>query len=490
MTHWLPLVVMLPLVGGALAPVLARLGIRLVQAWALAIMAVTGLGALLLTLEVAASGPFSYSLGGWDRPYGIELRFDEFSAVILCMVLVAGLALVYSGRYAAQALPAERLPWFYALLLINLGGMIGFAVTGDLFNLFVFMEVVSVSSYALVALGDPRLAPLAAFRYLLAGAVSSALILFSIGILHALTGSLNMADVAVRLGEQPAGMPAAIALGGLVVGFLLKAALFPLHAWLPDAHASAPSPVSAILSGLGVKLGVLGLLRSWQLFGAAGVVPLAALGELLAWGGALSIIAGAAFALFQQDIKRILAYSTVSNVGYIVMGFGLATPQAVMGASLHVLNHALIKSTLFLAAGALIHQTGCRTLYELRGAGRAMPLTSLALTVGVLSVVGLPPTAGFPGKWYIALGALQAGRPGFAVVAAAGGLLAFAYYIRVLNALYFWPPTHERVLGVREAPASMLAPVLLLALLCLVAGIFARIPLTFLEPAVARLVGT
>jgi multicomponent Na+:H+ antiporter subunit D len=490
MTHWLPLVVMLPLVGGALAPVLARPGIAFARAWSLAIVAVTALGALLLTLEVAARGPFSYPLGGWGAPYGIELRFDEFSAAILFIVLVAGLALVYSGRYAAQALQAERLPWFYALLLLNLGGMIGFAVTGDLFNLFVFMEVVSVSSYALVALGDTRLAPLAAFRYLLAGAVSSALILFSIGILYALTGSLNMADVAVRLGGQPAGMPATLALGGLVAGFLLKAALFPLHAWLPDAHASAPSPVSAILSGLVVKLGVLGLLRSWQLFAAAGVVPLAALGELLAWGGALSIIAGAAFALFQQDIKRMLAYSTVSNVGYIIMGFGLATQQAVMGASLHVLNHALIKSTLFLAAGALIHQTGCRTLYELRGAGRAMPLTSLALTVGVLSVVGLPPTAGFPGKWYIALGALQADRPGFAVVAAAGGLLAFAYYMRVLNALYFWPPTHERVLGVREAPASMLAPVLLLALLCLFAGIFARIPLTFLEPAVARLVGT
>ena len=489
MTHWLPLVVMTPLVGGALARVLGMAGAGALRAWSLAIVSVTLLAALVLTLEVAASGPFSYPLGGWDRPFGIELRFDEFSAAILFMALIAGLVLVYAGRDAAREMPAGRLPWFHALMLLNLGGMAGFAVTGDLFNLFVFMEVVSVSSYALVALGEQRMAPVAAFRYLLAGAASSALILFSIGILYALTGSLNMADVAARLGGEPAGMPAAVALGGLVTGFLLKAEVFPLHAWLPDAHASAPAPVSAVLSALVVKLGILGVLRCWQLFAAAGVLPLGALGELLAWGGALSLVAGAGFALFQQDIKRLLAYSTVSNIGYIVMGLGLASQQAVLGAGLHVLNHALIKSTLFLAAGALIHQTGCRKLYDLRGAGRAMPWTSLALTVGVLSVVGLPPTAGFPGKWYIALGALDAGRPVFAVVAAAGGLLAFAYYTRVLNTLYFLPPTHERVLGVREAPLSLLAPVLLLALLCMMAGIFARVPMAFLEPAVSRLLG-
>ncbi len=486
MTPWLPLVVMAPLVGGALAPVIAIAGARLLRAWSLAVVAVTGLAALRLTLEVAATGPFSYPLGGFKRPIGIELRFDEFSAAILFMTLIGGLALTYAGRYAIRGLPAGGQPWFQALMLINLGGMAGFAVTGDLFNLFVFMEVVSVSSYALVALGDPRMAPLAAFRYLLAGAASSVLILFSIGILYALTGSLNMADVASRLDVEADGMPAILALAGLLTGFLLKAALFPLHTWLPDAHASAPSPVSAVLSALVVKLGILGLLRSWQIFAGAGWAPL---GELLAWGGAVSIVAGAGFALFQQDLKRLLAYSTVSNIGYIVMGLGIASQQAVMGASLHVLNHALIKSTLFLAAGALIHQTGCRTLYELRGAGRAMPATSLALTVGVISVVGLPPTAGFPGKWYIALGALDAGRPVFAVVAAAGGLLAFAYYMRVLNALYFWPPTHERVLGVREAPVSMLVPVLLLALCCLAAGVFARLPMAFLEPAVSRLVG-
>jgi len=489
MELWLPLAAAVPLVAGTLTPAIARRHPGLARPWALAVAAWVLAAAVQLTRRVVLEGPFSYPLGGWARPYGIELRFDEFSAVAVVIAMVAGLVLVYSGPYMRLALRATRLPWYYSLLLINLGGLVGFVTTGDLFNLFVFMEIVSVSSYALVAVAGGRIAPLAAFKYLMAGAVSSALILFCIGVLHALTGTLNMADIAARLATAEAPAPILLALAGLTAGLLVKSALFPMHAWLPDAHASAPSPVSAMLSALVVKVGVFGLLRVYPMFAAVDVVRLAPMYEILAWLGALSIVAGALLALFQQDIKLMLAYSTISNIGYIVLGIGLANELGMTGAGIHIANHAIIKATLFLAAGAIIHQTGRRTLHALRGVGHVMPWTCLALAVGVFSIVGLPPTVGFPGKWYLALGALEAGRPGFAVVLLAGAVLIFVYYIRILNAFYFRSPSEVGMLSVREAPVAMLLPVLVLAALCLAGGLLGRWPAMLIGPAIARLPG-
>jgi multicomponent Na+:H+ antiporter subunit D len=489
MTHWLPLAAVAPLAAAALAPALARR--RPALAWQLAVAAAAWslLAAVLLTRRLVMEGPFAYAMGGWPPPFGIELRFDALSAASVFITLVYVLVLVYSRRHAEAAIPAHRRPWYYSLLLVNLGGLVGFVCAGDLFNLFVFMELASVSSYALVAAGGGRLAALAAFKYLVAGAVSSVLILFSIGVLHSLTGSLNMADVTGRLTASGAVGPAILALSGFTAGFMVKAALFPLHLWLPDAHASAPSPVSAILSGLVVNIGILGWLRILPVFKGLDPFALEVVYEVLAWLGATAIIAGALAALFQQDVKLMLAYSTVSNIGYIMLGLGLANPVAATGATLHVLNHALIKSTLFLSAGALIRQTGFRTLHDLRGVGRVMPWTGLALSVGVLAIVGLPPTAGFLGKWYIVLGALEAGRPGFAVVLLAGALLISFYYARILNAFFFRPPTQEQMLSVREAPASMVLPVLLLAALCVLGGLFGRWPVSLLAPAVQQLPG-
>lgn len=487
MSLLLPLAPCVPLMAGALVPALAHGRPGLARGLALAAAFFCTVATTLLTLRVAREGPFSYALGGWEPPWGIELRFDEFSAAALFISFIVLLVLVYSGPYVRRAVPAARITWYYCLLLINLGGMIGFVVTGDLFNLFVFMELAAVSGYALVAVGGGRTAALAAFKYLIAGSVSSALVLFCIGVVFILTGTLNMADIALRLAEVETRAPVMLALAGMTVGFLVKAGLFPLHVWLPDAHAIAPTPINAVSSALMVKLGIVGMLRVFDMFASADVVSMAPLYEVLGWLGALSVLAGAFFALFQQDIKLMLAYSTISNIGYIVLGLGLAGELAVTGAAIHVLNHALIKATLFLAAGAMLHQSGYRTLGDLRGIGHAMPWTSLALLIGVLAIAGLPPTAGFLGKWYIALGALEAGRPGFAVVVLAGALLVFLYLGRMLNAFYFRAPRQEHMLEVREAPAALLAPVLLLAALSVLFGVFGRGPVTLVARAVARL---
>lgn len=489
MIAWPPLLVLflvVPLVGAVLTPAVSGRAGERSWGWALGTMCITSAIAAALVMRVLREGPFSYVVGGWRAPYGIELRFDEFSAVVTIICLLGVLAVIYSGPYVRKALPPERIPYYYSLILLNMTGMLGFTVTGDLFNLYVFMEILSLSGYALVAISGERIAEMAAFKYLVMGSISSLVVLFAIGILYALTGTLNMADVTARLAGAN-HLPLVVAFAALALGFMVKAALFPLHIWLPDAHAIAPSPVSAILSSLVVKIGVIGMLRVYQIAYASHALSMDKLNLLLSWLGAISIVMGAFFAVFQDDIKMMLAYSTISNIGYIAMGLGLASTYSVIGASVHVFNHALIKATLFLGAGALIHQTGKRTLTDLAGIGHAMPLTTGAIAIGAVSIVGIPPTAGFLCKWYIALGALQAGKPFFAVALVFGALLIFIYYIRMVNAFYFRKPRDTAVLDVHEAPVSMLAPVLLLAALCLVMGVLGRAPLSFIEPAVTRL---
>lgn len=489
-SHWLPLTVLLPLVGGALTPVFAYRHRSVAPWWALGVMSGTSLAALALILRIAESGPFSYVPGGWEVPYGIELRFDEFSAFISVICLIGLLAIMFSLRYAEwlPEMPKSRIAYYYALILLNLGGMIGFSVTGDLFNLFVFLEILSLTGYALVAVGGEKLAEMAAFKYLLIGAIASVLVLFGTAMLLSVTGTLNMADVTSQLAAYDGPKaPVATAFALITIGFLTKAALFPLHVWLPDAHSIAPTPINAISSGLSVKVGLVGMLRIYQIFYGSGVLDLSGLNHVLLWLGAAAILVGAFFALYQDDVKLMLAYSTISNIGYIVLGFGLASNYGVMGASVHIFNHAIIKAGLFFAVGAMLYQTGYRTLTDLRGIGLSMPITTAALSIGAVSIVGIPPTAGFLCKWYIALGSIEADELFFGFVLIFGALFIFIYYIRMVNAFYFKPAIHDEVRHAKEAPLSMQIPILTMAALCLIMGMLGRVPLTFIEPAVLRM---
>jgi multicomponent Na+:H+ antiporter subunit D len=482
----LPWLVVLPLTGAALVPIVAARSPAAAGRFALAVVALTTALAAGLVWHLNQAGPFDAALGGWPAPYGITLRFDRFSAWTLPLAGLFAAIVPFAWRYLEGTLPPERWGVFYALLLLNLGGLVGFSVTGDLFNLFVTMEVVSLSSYALVAVAGRGVAAWAALKYLLLGAVSSLLVLFGVALLFVLTGSLDMVDVGSRLAAVGASPAALLALASLAVAFLLKAALFPLHVWLPDAHAIAPSPVSAVLSGLVVKVGIVGLLRVYQLAAGSGAA-LDGFGEVLMLLGAVAIVMGAFLAIFQDDIKLMLAYSTISNVGYIVLGIGLGSPFALIGGAVHVFNHALIKVALFLAAGSIIHQTGSRTLSDLRGVARTMPQTCAAMAIGAVSIVGLPPTAGFVCKWYIALGAFEAGRGGYGFALVFGALFIFVYYVRMLNAFYFQKPIRPAVVAAREPGWSMRGPVVVLAALCLVMGVLGGIPLAFVEPAVQDL---
>ena len=487
--HFLPLAVLLPITAGVLAPALFHRRPSGCWAWALAASLLTLATTVILWRDWQAGTQIRYPLGGWPPPYGIELIFDGVAALMVVLNALAVMILMAAKRYVEATVAASRRSLFYALILINLGGMNGFVAAADLFNLFVFMEIFSITAYALVATARGPVAALAALKYLLVGAVSSLLVLLAVALLHAQTGSLNMADIAARLGAAEAPGAAALALGCLVVGFLVKAAVFPLHFWLPDAHASAPSPVSALLSGLVVKMGIVGLIRTRILFAEAEVVPLLMLDNLLVWLGVLAILAGAVLAMIQRELKLMLAYSTVANMGYIALGIGLATPAAVSGALAHTVYHASIKTGLFLAAGSVLLCTGLSRVDDLRGLGQRMPLTSGALVLGLLAATGVPPTAGFVGKWQIAIGALEAGQAWVIGVILAGALLTLGWAIRVINSLFFRPPARARVITASEAPASLLVPSVLLALLAVSAGLGGAILLGLVEPMALNITG-
>lgn len=488
--HFPVLLVIVPIAAAATLPIIGKVRRQYCYYWAIAAMSVCTLMSAVLVFRVYKTGPISYVVSSWERWFGIEIYFDHISAAALLIAVLGLLIIIFSKHYMEKEIDERKIPVYYTLLLLNLGGQLGFVITGDLFNLFVMMEILSLSGYALVAIGEKKIAQLAAFKYLVLGAVSSLSILMAIGFLYSITGSLNMHEIARYLPHATRHIPVAIVAFALfTAGFAVKAALFPLHVWLPDAHAIAPSPVSALLSGLVVKIGVCGFLRVlsiYRYFG--GLVDLKLALNVISWLAAITIVVGAFFAMFQDDIKMMLAYSTVSNIGYIFLGLSLATTYGLIGGIIHIFNHALIKTTLFLAAGAIIHQTGSRKLSDLRGVGKKMPITMTAMAIGAVSIVGIPPTNGFICKWYIALGSIQAGKPYFAVVLLLGALFIFAYYVKMLNFAFFREPKDETKLAdVKEAPLSMLIPLLILSAGCLVMGVLARVPLSFIKPVAEKL---
>jgi multicomponent Na+:H+ antiporter subunit D len=408
----------------------------------------------------------------------------------MCLIisLLSLLAVIYSQKYTERELPGGKTTSYYTLILLLIGGMLGVVVTGDLFNLFVMTEIFSVAAYALVPMGDRRGSLIASYRYLILASIGTSLILLATGYLYTITGTLNMADLSARLPAFYDSWVVFGALAFLLVGFGVKAALFPLHTWLPDAYAIAPAPVTVILSALVSKVGAYSLIRVlFTIFEIDFVTRLIPVAPALTWVAAVTILVGSTFAISQTDINRMLAYSSMAHVGYVVLGIGLAVEMGMTGGILHIFNHALATGCLFFCAGAVIYKTGVRRIEDFRGLGGKMPLTMAAFTLAAASKVGIPPTAGFVSKFYLVLGALEAGGWIFVIVILLGSLISAVFYLRVINLLYFGG--HEGKVQRDELPLTMLIPMIILALGCTAFGIFVGIPLSVVEPAVRLLSG-
>jgi multicomponent Na+:H+ antiporter subunit D len=465
MTGHLPvLIVVVPLVAAAIVPVVALRSIRAARGATLLALAGAVVFAALALRQALVEGEMRYHLGGWPPPWGIEYVVDPLAGGMALLVAAFGLVVaVYAGPFLG-GLSRIGAGAFHAVFLLLAAGLLGIVVTGDLFNLYVFLEISSIAAYGLLALRDGRSA-VASFRYLLLGTIAGSFYLLGIGYLYGLTGTLNMADVAERLSTIGPSPAYTVAVALIAVGLAIKLALFPLHGWLPDAYTFAPSPVTGFVAAVMTKVSAYAMLRIFLFVLPPGGSAGQAL-ALLGWAAAAAAVAGSAMALAQTDVRRMLAYSSVGQIGYIVMGIAIGTPLALTGALLHILNHAVMKGCLFLSAGGVAWETGATDVAGYGGVARRMPLSMAAFTVAAASLVGLPPMAGFFSKWYLLEAAIQVGAWPFAGALVASSLMSAVYLFRVVERSYFGAPNGTAVPArgmLRELPAGMLAPIVLLA---------------------------
>jgi len=425
----------------------------------------------------SGSESLRYFFGGWPPPVGIEFLYDGLSAFMLMVVNVVALpVLIHSRKICQTEFPHKRMPYYSVVMLMMLG-FNGMILTGDVFNLFVFLEIASLSGYALISIGCKQ-APHAAFRYLLIGTVGGSLFLLGVGFLYNVTGTLNMKDVADMLpgiARQPAVVTALLL---MTVGISIKAALFPMHGWLPDSYTFASSTSTALIAPIGTKVAAYVLIRILLfVFGMEQINAKIPLSTILGVLASVGILYGSIMAIPQFELKRMLAYSSVAQIGYIVMGFSLGSFFGFIGALLHILNHAVMKSCLFLVAGNLRTGEGHTDIRKMNSLYRKKyPWSCTAFTIAAISMIGLPPLAGFFSKWYLALGTIEKSNWIFLAVILVSSLLNAVYFFRVLEKIYLKNPeagdeaAEEPVTESRDTTPSLVLPALIMGVLLLFLG--------------------
>ena len=486
--HYPALQVVTPLIAAPLC-VLLRRGtlawlIALVVSWATLFIAAQ------LLAQVMATGPISYELGGWAAPWGIEYRIDAVNGFVLLIVSgISAIVTPFARKSVAKEIPEDRHYLFYSAYLLCLTGLLGITITGDAFNVFVFLEISSLSSYVLISLGSDRKALTAAYQYLVMGTIGATFFLIGVGLVYAMTGTLNMADIATRLEAVESTRTVLAAFAFITIGLGLKLALFPLHLWLPNAYAYAPSAVTAFLAATATKVAIYTMLRFvFTLFGSDFALDVTFLAEFLMALALVGVFAASITAIFQNNVKRMLAYSSVAQVGYMMLGVSFFSVTGLTGGIVHLFNHALMKGALFLALGAVFYRIGSVHIERMHGLGRQMPLTMFAFVLGGISLIGLPLTVGFISKWYLILAALERGWWPIAGLVVLSSLLAIAYVWRVVEVAYFRDPpaNHPRV---TEAPLSLLVPTWVLVLANFYFGIDTTLTVGVAENAARILLG-
>lgn len=473
------------------APLVALLHPRgLAWAGAMAAALVSFAIAVALTGAVLGGQTQEYAMGGWPAPYGIALAVDPFSALLLLIVTGAAAAALLAARPSIdQQIEPGRQPLFYSAWLLGLTGLVGIVVSADAFNIFVFMEVSSLASYIVIAGGPDRRALPAVFKYLIMGTIGATFYLIGVGLLYMMTGTLNLADMEARLGDVGNLSPILVAAGFITIGLALKAAVFPLHVWVPNAYAHAPHMVTVFMAACSTKVALYVLIRidymvlqanleDHRIQFALFAMPLAILGILIA----------SAVAIYEGHLKRLLASSSVAQIGYILLGASFVSSTGLSASAMHMFNHALAKGGLFLAVACLAYRYRDLRLEQLKGAAAGMPLTCAALVVCGLSLIGVPGTAGFISKWLLINAALESGAWGWALVAVilVSSLMAVVYIWRIVEVLYFGVPA-ESDSRASEAPLQLLLITWLLALLNVYFGLFPHVPLTLADSAAALL---
>ncbi len=501
MIDQLPAVIVLtPLFGAMLVGLVGMKDQRVCFPIALVSLTLTLAASFLATQQVFVNGVIDYFVGGWEKPLGIgiHLRIDEFNALVLCAIaVVVWLVSFFSfRRFGTQ--DTEKTPQFYILYLLLCVGLFGITITGDAFNLFVLVEVSSLTSYGLIAMGSSRRGTFAAFNYVLMGTVGASFYLLGVGYLYLKTGSLNMQDInAILTSNQAVAESKAVSIGFIfiLVGIWIKMAFFPLYGWLPNAYSYCPSSTACLLAPLMTKVSVYVMIRVMiGVFGLEWVFASFGWSDLVVWLAVAAILAGSTLALAQREIKKMLCYLIVAEVGYMVGGAWLADPNGwgLTGAVYHILADAMMTLCLFLVAGIFAKRLGAIEISDLEGLFRKMPLTSIGFVVGALAMIGVPPTCGFFSKFYLIRGGIEGGHWEYVIALLISSLVNAVLFFRIFEIAHFGNTPAEghdhghhgeehstqqdsmgdtTLLG-REAPWTALFPLLVSAAIIVLLGIF------------------
>jgi multicomponent Na+:H+ antiporter subunit D len=486
--HLSILLVVIPLLAAPITAILpwARIAwlLTLLVSWVCLLLAVWQLQIVL------AGNIISYELGGWAPPWGIEYRIDIINAFIAVIVAaIAAVTLPYALRSVEKEIFPRHIPMFYTAFLLCLTGLLGITLTGDIFNLFVFLEISSLSSYALISMGRQRQALTAAFQYLVMGTIGATFLLIGIGLTYAVTGTLNMSDITARLQDVEEFRTLHTAFAFIFIGIALKLAMFPLHLWLPNVYTYAPSVISVFLAATATKVAIYVLIRViFTIYGIEFAFEEIHINWFLLPLSAIAVISASLVAIFQTNIKRMLAYSSVAQIGYILLGIGLASMTGLTAAILHLFNHALMKGALFMTLGAVFYKMNTVQLGDLNGIGRRMPLTMGAFVIGGLSLVGVPLTVGFISKWYLVMAALEQQSWWLVGILVVGSLLALIYIWRVVEVAYL-KPAPAGCATRNEAPLTLLIPTWILIAGNIYFGIHTSLTVDVAESASTMLFG-
>ncbi|RKX96526.1 MAG: NADH-quinone oxidoreductase subunit F [Spirochaetes bacterium] len=423
--------------------------------------------------------PISVIIAGYKPPVGINLYVGPLAAVLSIVITFIGfLSMIYSFKYIND----DSSPLFYSMFLLLLTGAIGMVLTADIFNLFVFFEILCISSYALVAYDRNRDGLEASMKYLIQGSIGSVLILFGIALIYFSIGTLNMADIALKYQNANKNL-ITIAIILMITGFGIEAAIFPLNSWLPDAHSSAPSSISAVLSGFVIEVALIIIMKIiFLIFSATYFLTFFAI------VGVITLLMGELSAFKQENIKRVLAYSSIGQIGLILFAFSINTPQGISGGIFQIINHAVSKSLLFLSAGYVIHKTGSKNVSDYKGIAKSMPFLGIVFIIGALSLIGIPPFIGFFSKFNIILAAISKHSVLYIVLTALvllGTIFEASYFFKIAKIMYTGKKRKE---GYAKVPFAVLFPLGLLAIIIVISFIYTNGILNYTNKAGADLI--
>jgi multicomponent Na+:H+ antiporter subunit D len=474
-SHLPILQVIVPLLASPLCLILKHN--KLVSNFAILVSIISTFISLLLLESVLENGIISYQLGDWKTTWGIEYRIDYLNAYLLVLISsISTIVLIYAQKSIRTEIAVDRQNYFYIAYLLCVTGLLGICATGDVFNVFVFLEISSLSSYTLISLGKDRRALMSSYQYLIMGTIGATFILIGIGLMYVMTGTLNMHDLANRLQSVTDTRTIYSAFAFFIVGACIKLALFPLHFWLPNTYTFAPSAVSAFLAATATKVALYILIRfMFSIFGVHFTFTAVPLQNIFLVLGLAGIFFASTTAIFQSNIKRMFAYSSIAQIGYMIIGLSMHSRTGLIATLILLFNHALMKGALFMALGAVFFKYGEINIKTFNGLGKKMPWTMAAIVISGMSLIGIPLTAGFISKWYLIYAALEISWWPIAFLILLGSLLTVIYVWKIIEAAYFktaiTDTTHHT-----EAPLQLLIPIWVLVIANIYFGIDTRYP--------------